>query len=321
VSEAARRIAVRVSEICEVAKDVKRFRLEALDGSPLPQFAGGAHVIVEMHDGDVTRRNAYSLMSPPWQTEAYHISVRRDAGGRGGSLFLHDRVSEGAILHISYPVNLFPIDHRARKHLLIAGGIGITPFLAMMEHLAREHRPFELHYASRSKAHAAYAEDLAAKYGSRVAIYHDDVGVTVPLTDILGNQPLGTHLYVCGPSGMIDWALSSAKELGWPAQNLHFERFLSPPSGAPYEIRLARSKHTVTVGPHQSMLEAIEAAGVDAPYLCRGGACGQCETHVLDRDGTILHADHFLTDAEKACGEKVMPCVSRFEGRTLVLDL
>ena len=320
MSEAARRIEVTVREICQVAKDVKRFRLTARDGAPLPRFAGGAHVIVEMHDGDITRRNSYSLMSPPWQTDSYTISVRRDEAGRGGSLFLHDRVSEGATLHISYPVNLFPIDQRARKHLLLAGGIGITPFLAMMDQFFRDHRPFELHYASRSRAHAAYADDLIQRYGARVKIYHDDAGATVPLANILGHQPLGTHLYVCGPAGMIDWALSSAKNLGWPAQNLHSERFLAPASGEPYEIRLARSDRMIRVGAHQSMLEAIEAAGVDAPYLCRGGACGQCETHVLECDGTLLHGDHFLTDEEKASGVKVMPCVSRFEGRTLVLD-
>jgi ferredoxin-NADP reductase len=246
--------------------------------------------------------------------------VRRDESGRGGSLYLHDRVREGATLHISYPVNLFPIDHRARKHLLVAGGIGITPFLAMMDHLTREHRSFELHYASRSKAHAAYAEDLAARHGMKVSIYHDDAGAKIPLARILGHQPLGTHLYVCGREGMINWALASAKDLGWPAQNLHSERFLSPASGEPYDIKLARSGQTIRVGAHQSMLEAIEAAGVEPPSLCRGGACGQCETQVLEYEGTILHADHFLTEAEKESGQKVMPCVSRFEGKILVLD-
>lgn len=320
MSEAARRIAVRVSEIVQVTNDVKRFRLETLDAAPLPRFAGGAHVIVEMQDGDLTRRNAYSLMSPPWQTTSYTISVRRDAAGRGGSLYLHDRLRQGATLHISYPVNLFPIDQRARKHLLLAGGIGITPNLAMMEQLSRDHRPFELHYANRSRPHAAYAEHLAARHGSRINLYHDDEGAKIPLARILVHQPLGTHLYVCGPAAMIDWVLATARELGWPEQNLHFERFLAPAGGDPYEIRLARSDLAVRVGAHQSMLEAIEAAGVDAPYLCRGGACGQCETQVLECDGTLLHADHFLTDAEKASGRKVMPCVSRFEGRVLVLD-
>lgn len=320
MSDTAARIAVKVSEIVSVTPDIKRFRLERVDGAPLPTFAGGAHVIVEMRDGDLTRRNAYSLMSAPWRTGSYTISVRRDENGRGGSRYLHDQVRQGDMLHITYPVNLFPLDQRARKHLLLAGGIGITPILAMIEQLARDGAPFEVHYANRSEASTAYAEHLSARCGQRVTLYHDDQGAAMPLARILGNQPLGTHLYVCGPSGMIEWVLDSARELGWPEQNLHCERFLAPASGAPYEIRLAKAGRAVKVGAHQSMLEAIEAAGVEAPYLCRGGACGQCETQVLEFDGTLLHADHFLTEAEKASGEKIMPCVSRFEGRLLVLD-
>ena len=111
---------------------IKRFRFKPADGSALPTFSGGAHVVVEMQDGETLRRNPYSLMSPPTQTSSYTISVRRDEAGRGGSRFLHDTVHEGAELLISHPVNLFAIDQRAKKHILFAGGIGITPFLAMM---------------------------------------------------------------------------------------------------------------------------------------------------------------------------------------------
>jgi ferredoxin len=132
---------------------------------------------------------------------------------------------------------------------------------------------------------------------------------------------MGTHLYVCGPAGMIESAMARAQELGWPPQTLHHERFAAPAVGRPYDVELARSGRTVRVGADQSMLEAIEASGVDAPYLCRGGACGQCETRVLACDGALLHADHFLTPEEKASGAKVMLCVSRFSGRSLVLDL
>ena len=320
MSDKAPRIAVRVADVVEVTPLIKRFHLESVAGGSLPPFAGGAHVSVEMQDGNVVRRNAYSLMSPPSQTSQYTISVRRDQSGRGGSRYLHDHVGPGMTLHISHPVNLFPIAQRARRHVLIAGGIGITPFLAMMEQLHHDHRPFELHYAFRSREHAAYADELVAKHGARIHVYHDDQGEKIDLGRLLGHQPLGTHLYVCGPAPMIEWVLGSAHALGWPDQNLHHERFIAPAIGAPYEVKLARSGITVRVGSHQSMLEALEAAGVDAPYLCRGGACGQCETKVLACDGTLLHHDHFLTAAEKASGEKVMPCVSRFEGRELVLD-
>lgn len=317
----ALRIAVGVSEIVEVTPLVKRFRLAPLDGTPLQSFSGGAHVVVEFHDGEVVRRNSYSLMGPPSLTSSYTISVRRDGGGRGGSRYLHDHVRLGDTLHISHPVNLFPIDQRARKHLLVAGGIGITPFLAMMEQLAEEHRPFRLHYAARSREDAAYAEQVAARYGDAVRLYHSAAGERIALDAILRHQPLGTHLYVCGPARMIDAVLEAARVMGWPDQSLHHERFTAPANGQPYEIRLARAGLRVKVGAGQSMLEAIEAAGIDAPYLCRGGACGQCETRVLSCDGVICHADHFLSDDEKRSGSKVMPCVSRFEGRELVLDV
>jgi len=274
-----------------------------------------------MEDSGTLRRNPYSLMSPPAEISSYTISVRRDDAGRGGSLFMHGRVKPGDVLKISHPVNLFPPDQRAKKHLLFAGGIGITPFMAMMAQLAEEDRPFELHYAVRSDDHGAYLGHLAERYGRRINIYRDSKGEAIPLGQLLSRQPLGTHLYVCGPGGMINWVLSTARGHGWPDQNLHNEQFLAPASGKPYEITLAQSGKHILVGPDQSMLEAIESSGVDAPYLCRGGACGQCETRVLACQGTLLHNDHYLTEAEKASGTKVMPCVSRFEGKELVLDL
>jgi ferredoxin len=119
---------------------------------------------------------------------------------------------------------------------------------------------------------------------------------------------------------MIDWVRSTAAAMGWPKNTVHSEEFLAPPVGQPFEVQLAASSRTITVGAAQSILEAMEAAGVDAPYLCRGGACGQCETNVLRCDGHIHHHDHWLSDEEKAGQTKIMPCVSRFEGKTLILD-
>jgi ferredoxin-NADP reductase len=316
----APRIPVVVAEIEEITPLVKRFKLVPKSGEPLPTFAGGAHIAVEMQDGDIVRRNSYSLMSSPFDTSHYAISVRRDDAGRGGSLFLHQKVAEGQELFIGHPVNLFPMDRRARRHLLVAGGIGITPFLSMIEHFAAEGADFALHYAARSAVQAAYAAMLQQRFPDRVTLYLLDKGEMLALRDLLPRQQIGTHLYVCGPAGLIDDAIAIAAELGWPEQAVHYEHFLAPPVGAPYEIRLAASDKHVHVGSHQSMLEAIEAAGVEAPYLCRGGACGQCETDVLACDGQLLHFDHFLSDEAKASGRKVMPCVSRFEGRLLTLD-
>jgi ferredoxin-NADP reductase len=315
-------IPVRVARITPIAERVKRFRFERIDGKPMPYFSGGAHVVVLMDDNGHLRRNAYSLMSPPHDCSAYEISVLHVEDSRGGSTFMHERVKEGDELKVSYPVNLFQPDWRGRKHLLFAGGIGITPFIAMMEQFSREGSNFELHYAIRSRDRGAYWHELVERYGPhRIKIYCDVEGSTIALARLLDSQPLGTHLYVCGPSGMIDGVLRAGLEAGWPEGNLHSERFLAPLPGKPFTIELLRSGKTVKVGHHESMLEAIEAAGVDAPYLCRGGACGQCETAVVACDGALLHHDVYLSDEEKEAGRKVMVCVSRFEGTTLHLDL
>ena len=313
---------VRVAAVTSVADNVKRFSLVRVDGQPLPVFSGGAHVVVSMNDGGRLRRNPYSLMSAPHDPSSYEISVLRVDNSRGGSAFMHERVRLGDELVISQPVNLFPVDMRGRKHLLVAGGIGITPFMAMMQQMSREGSSFELHYAVRTRTHGAYWQHLQERYGQHcVKTYCDAEKLFVPVAELLEHQPLGTHLYVCGPGGMIDGVLDSARRAGWPEQNLHCERFVAPPPGKPFRVILRRSGREVPVEGHQSILEAIEAAGVDAPFLCRGGACGQCETAVMALDGTLEHNDHYLSDAEKAAGSKVMICVSRFKGRELVLDL
>ncbi len=273
-----------------------------------------------MDDDGVRRRNPYSLMGDPEDSSGYAISVRRDDAGRGGSLFLHRAVRPGMEMTISHPVNLFPLDLRARKHLVLAGGIGITPFLAMMAQASRLGQRFELHYAARSRGLGAYMADLEARYGDRVHLYLNDEGTRIELERLLLRQPLGTHLYVCGPKAMTAWVLDTAMTLGWPRAALHSEEFLAPPTGEVFEVELAASRKRISVGTHQSLLEAIEAAGVDAPYLCRGGACGQCETAVLACEGAILHNDHWLSEAQRASGQAIMPCVSRFAGSRLVLD-
>ncbi len=314
-------IRVRVADVTVVATDIKRFTFVPAVGGSLPEFSSGAHTVVSMHDGDHLRRNPYSLMSSPFDGTHYQISVLRTKDSRGGSVFMHDHVRAGTDLSISQPVNLFPIDRRGRRHILIAGGIGITPFMAMTTQLSREDIPFELHYCMRSEGLAAYWKALRSAFGHRVHTYFDDQKQALPLDRLLAGQPLGTHLYVCGPGGMIEWVLRAAREAGWPDENVHSERFLAPPGGKPFTVELSRSGKTIAVGQHQSILEAVEAAGVDAPYLCRGGACGQCETAVLAADGTIQHNDHFLSDNEKASGKKIMVCVSRLDGARVTLDL
>jgi len=316
----AEKIAVTVTDIVPLNDLVTRFEFKRTDGGLLPTFSGGAHTVVEMRDGDITRLNPYSLMSDPMDQTAYTISVRRDDEGRGGSLFMHNRVAVGDEMVISNPVNLFSLDLRAKKHLFIAGGIGITPFLAQIKQLERFNGHWNLHYACRSEALGSYVDELTGHHPNETHVYYDDQDQAIDLVNVLEGQPLGTHIYVCGPKGMIDWVRNTTANAGWPREAIHYEEFLSPQPGKPFEVKLAVSNKVIAVGEHESMLEAMEREGVDAPYLCRGGACGQCETSVIDYTGNFIHRDHWLDDTEHASGQKIMPCVSRFEGKTLVLD-
>lgn len=314
-------IAVRVGAIDTVADDIKRFTLERPDGGALPLFSPGSHITVEIPVKGQVRRNPYSLMGGLDSERTYQISVLRVANSRGGSHHMHDAVAVGDVLHISEPANLFQQDSLARRHVLIAGGIGITPFLPMIERFSATFAPFELHYAVRSRGRAAYAQDLAGKLDGRLALYIDDEGGALNLPGILSGQPLGTHLYVCGPEGMIQAVQAAARAAGWEDEYVHSERFAAPPVGASFELKLARSAKTVTVAAGETILEAAERSGAEPLYLCRGGACGQCETAVIAHEGAIEHNDHYLTDEEKATNRKIMICVSRLVGRSLTIDI
>lgn len=312
---------IRVARIDKVAAEIKRFELVSADGGALPEFSPGSHVIVMMRQGEHVWRNPYSIMDATDDRRGYVIGVQRSPDSRGGSTYMHTEVKVGTELEITDPINLFPVVHTARKHLLIAGGIGITPMLAMLGEFRKTDASFELHYAVRAPDLGAYYSELASKSDHRIRVYRSDRDERIPLVDVLASQPLGTHLYVCGPQRMIDWALDLAKCEGWPEENVHCELFSSPPPGKPFTIKLASSGKTVHVGEHQSALEALEQAGIDAPYLCRGGACGQCVTDVIEMDGRLQHNDHYLTDEEKTEGRKIAICVSRTDGGCLKLDL
>src|SRR5450631_1650929 len=199
----AQTIAVKVIGIEQVTPLIKHFKLAAVAGGSLPVFSGGSHIIVVMQGADRVHKNPYSLLGSPQQLDTYEIGVRRMEESRGGSHFMHDRVVIGSRLEIAHPVNLFGLDKIARKHVLIAGGIGITPMLAQLEDLHGGGVPYELHYSVRSAEHAAFLERLRRREGERLHMYYDSEGLFIPFQTLLANQPLGTHVYVCGPAGMI----------------------------------------------------------------------------------------------------------------------
>ncbi|NVO24654.1 PDR/VanB family oxidoreductase [Donghicola mangrovi] len=314
-----KKLTLRVAEITALSPLVKRFRLIHPDGAPLPLFSGGAHITVDMPEGDLIRRNSYSLVSNPYDGAGYEIAVRREDRGRGGSLYMHTRVSEGDLLTVSAPKNLFQLDLRARKHVLIAGGIGITPFLSQLHQLDILQQPYELHYAAHSRSEAAGLTLLPD--APHIHLHISEEGSRMDLGAILDGQPLGSHVYTCGPDGLIRAVADQAARLNWPTSAIHSEAFTAPPPGEPFEVTIASTGQHLRVGADQSLLEALEAAHVPVDYSCRGGACGRCETGVSACNGQILHHDHWLSPDEQASQTKIMPCMSRFKGARLELDL
>jgi ferredoxin-NADP reductase len=292
-------------------------QLLAADGSRLPPAAPGAHITLTLPGPDAARRlrNSYTLVAADPE-RGYTLIVRRAERSRGGSQHIHDRLVPGDVIEASVPHNLFALHNQARKHLLIGGGIGVTPLLAFVARLRQTAAQFELHQIASPAETAVFAELLAARAGERIHVHAGRTGVD--LAALLAAQPLGTHVYTCGPAALMDQVEAAAAALGWPSSHVHREDF-GAAGGEPFMLRLARSGIEIAVAGDQTMLEAIEAAGVDTPSLCRGGACGVCVLPV--RDGNPEHRDHFLSAAERAAGCLVMPCVSRSRSATLVLDI
>ncbi|MGC8211875.1 PDR/VanB family oxidoreductase [Ralstonia solanacearum] len=308
----------------DAAQDIATFELAAPDGGALPPFTAGAHIDVRVA-GFVRQ---YSLCNSPAETHRYRIGVLRDAQSRGGSVAMH-ALAVGATLEISAPKNHFALVPGARHSILLAGGIGVTPLLAMAEQLAADGASFALHYAARAPERMAFRDRLAAAHlAPHARCYFDNAPAAerLDLAAVLSRPDEGTHLYACGPAGFIEVALAQARALGWPEANLHREYFGAAPqppaagetgdAGA-FRIRLAQRGETVEVGAGETAILALRRCGVDWPTSCEQGVCGTCLTRVLE--GEPVHQDQYLTDEERASG-CFLPCVSRAKG-LLVLDM
>jgi ferredoxin-NADP reductase/nitrite reductase/ring-hydroxylating ferredoxin subunit len=310
---------VRIARKWSPAAEIAAFRLESI-GTALPDFEAGAHIDVHLPNGLIRQ---YSLTNSPGDHAAYVIGVKREPDSSGGSSTLHDSVREGDVLAISDPHNNFRLTRGAKDTLLIAGGIGITPLLAMARSLARSTRNFHLHYFVRSPQHAAFREDLAPLAG-RFTIYEalDAAATRSRLEALLATRPDGGHVYICGPAPMLEAARSIAETADWPEDSVHFEYFKNArtiDSSSAFEVALARSAMTLRVPGGKTIVEVLRENGVFVPTSCEQGACGTCMTAVLD--GVPDHQDVFLSKAEQASGACMMPCVSRAKSARLVLDL
>lgn len=316
-------LAVRVARKVVEAQDICTFELVPVDGGTLPAFSAGSHIDVHL-PGDLVRQ--YSLCNDPADSHRYMIGVLKDAATRGGSRAMHERVHEGDRLEISTPRNHFLLAHEAQRHLLLAGGIGITPILCMAERLSATGAAFELHYGTRSRQRTAFLERIErSNFAPKVHFHFDDgeAAQKMDLATLLSAPQAGTHVYVCGPQGFIDAALGLARAAGWPAAQLHYEFFGAAPTASAddgsFEVQLASSGRVIAVAKDQSVVQALAAAGVEVMTSCEQGVCGTCLTRVLE--GEPDHRDQYLTPEEQAANDQFTPCCSRAKSARLVLDL
>ena len=312
-----RSLTLRVRDTETLSPTLRRLVLESAVGDVLPAAAAGAHISLTLAGpGGSAIRNSYSLVSGHGAGDRYELIVRRVERSRGGSHYVHDHLAEGSIVETTVPHNLFPLLSHARKHLLIGGGIGITPLLSYLPALREAGARLEFHQIAAEQDVGLFEALLAPREGDDIHVHGGRHALD--LEALLSRQPLGTHVYTCGPAALMDQVELLAARLGWPAAHVHRENF-GAAGGAPFTLRLARSGREIAVGADRTMLETLEAAGVPAPSLCRGGACGECLAHVVE--GIAEHRDHFLTEEEKSSGKLVMPCVSRAVTDVLTLDL
>nr|WP_157341936.1 PDR/VanB family oxidoreductase [Bradyrhizobium pachyrhizi] len=307
-----------VKRIGYEAERIHSYELIARTGSELAPFTAGSHIDLHLPNGMI---RSYSLVNDQCERHRYVIAVNKDAGSRGGSSFVHDAVRVGDIIAISGPRNNFALQEEAEHSVLIAGGIGITPLLSMIRRLEALGCRWDLFYAARTRAAAAFLDELGT-YRSRVHVDFDDErwGRVFDLPAIVRNAPAHAHLYCCGPLPMLEaFEAATADRL---ADHVHVEYFKAreaPATEGGFDVKLARSNRTIAVEAGKTILDALLDAGIAANYACTEGVCGTCETRVLE--GIPDHRDQFLSEEEQAANKSVMICCSGAKSRTLVLDL
>ena len=148
---------LRVDAATAIAPTLRHLRLVAADGGKLPPASAGAHVQLSLKAAARTHRNAYSLVSRPGARDAYEIIVRRVEASRGGSAFIHEQLAVGDTVEAAWPGNLFPPVRTARHQLMIAGGIGITPFLSYLAEFGLSGASHALHVCCRPDEREVFA--------------------------------------------------------------------------------------------------------------------------------------------------------------------
>jgi phthalate 4,5-dioxygenase reductase component len=311
---------LRVRRAEWAAEGIRLFELAHPDGADLPEFTPGAHVLVRVPNGAIRR---YSLSNAPSERGRYEIAVKREDGGRGGSISLVDGTDVGHELLVSVPRNDFALKGTPASYVFIAGGIGITPIISMARHLIETGgRPFKLHYLTRSPETTAFREELRApEFRGKVVIHHDhgDPERSFDLWPVL-EEPKGAHVYCCGPRGLMEGVRDMTGH--WSTSAVHFEDFgtgmaAHAADDRAFSVRLARSGEELEVPAEVTLLEALRAKGHMVPSSCESGTCGTCRVGLIE--GEAEHRDLVLSEHERAVA--MMPCVSRARSERLVLDL
>jgi ferredoxin-NADP reductase len=310
---------LRVRSITYLAEAINGYELVDPRGRDLPRFAAGAHIDLRL--GGLVRQ--YSLCNDPGERRRYCIAVLREEASRGGSRHLHVNIRAGDLLEVSMPRNNFPLATEAERHLLIAGGIGIAPIMSMAAELQRRGADFRLHYCARSTARTAFRDDLAPLAAEgRVRFHYDggDPARGLDITATLLDPSAGTHLYYCGPAGLMAAATEAARE--WPAGTVHREYFTAPPAASivedkPFRVRLAKRgvEYEIPVG--ETITRVLRRHGITVPTSCELGYCGACVTRYLE--GEPDHRDQ--VPREYGRGRFVLICCARSKTPVLDLDL
>jgi vanillate O-demethylase ferredoxin subunit len=316
-------LTVNVAKKSDVASGIAAIELVSPTGELLPAFSAGAHIDVEATAGIVRQ---YSLCNAPWKRDRYLIAVLKERESRGGSAAMH-ALSEGQTLRISEPKNHFELDPSAKRSLLFAGGIGVTPILCMAQTLAKVGAEFDMHYCARTRNRMAFLDWIAGpELADHVHVHLDDgpKEQRLNLEQIFSSGSVNTHVYVCGPPPFIDVVLKSADAHGFPPGSLHREYFAVDPSavfapGGAFQVKLASSGKTFLIPPDRSVVSVLAEHGIEVPTSCEQGVCGTCVTRVLE--GTPDHRDFYLNSEEHERNDQFMPCCSRSKTPTLVIDL
>ncbi len=305
---------------------IKVFVLQPHDKGSLPRFTPGSHIRVRLPAGG---DRAYSLITfdtvsttPENGSDLFRIAVRLEEESTGGSAYMHS-LKPGEVITVGLPKNDFPLHEGSAPAVFLAGGIGITPITAMAASLTARSFEFRVHYTGRTRGSLAFLDRLDAMLGSRLKVYYDDEpGNAIDLAAIIGSASPESHIYVCGPRGMIEAVKSMARSNGFADEQVHFELFtnaVSAGKGDTFEVELASTGEVFTVPSGKTIIDVLEDAGHDVLYDCQRGDCGICETTVIS--GIPDHRDVVLSEDERSSGKVMQICVSRAKSPRLVLDL